>query len=690
MATNKITNLALRKLKSSEKEQLLSDGGGLFIRDRTLPEGGAISFRYAYRTDGKLRWLTLKAATLSEARKERDTCKQLVKNGIDPGTEKILIKERKRKEQLEEQTALAKQQALITVNDLFERWFITDLKNHKDGGIEIRRKSEKDVLPIIGNMAVADVRKGHITEIIDKILARDVNRIAKMMLALIRQMFRFAVDRDIIEFDPSASLKKSKIGGKTVERERVLSEDEIKELKRKLPDANLLWSTECAIWIMLSTCCRVGELIKAEWQDLDTQKKTWTIPAKNSKNGKAHTVYLSDLALSQFNRLKTLAQSERWIYPNRQNTTFVCDKTVSKQINSRQNSVILTNRSKDNTALLLPGGNWTPHDLRRTGTTLMSSLGVLGDVIEKRLNHTEQNRMKRIYQRNEMKPEQAQVWRLLGERLELLISNHDNVVYDLIHLVSVAKSTLYWKVHGYQTKTYELVQGLRVGDGMLGRIYGSIPLPSDFLDAVAAKKELAELHIFEYPASRTIKRCPNDNVDFEKADLPNVLGITFSKPSKLEFLVDIFGNIASYITPPPPYYPDGTEVICMTELMPPINFREMSIVLMKEDLNHLRELYLSNPKDEPIFPTELSESQKMTYNKLGKVRKPQYDLVHKIITQKLGYDFMNIPIPRRSKIRLLALENQNIFTNSSFDHAWNEFSKAGLLSIENKEKFITT
>jgi hypothetical protein len=50
----------------------------------------------------------------------------------------------------------------------------------------------------------------------------------------------------------------------------------------------------------------------------------------------------------------------------------------------------------------------------------MGDLGIHGDVIEKCLNHTEQNRMKRIYQRHELKTEQRQAWQLLGERLELL------------------------------------------------------------------------------------------------------------------------------------------------------------------------------------------------------------------------------------------------------------------------------
>lgn len=428
MALNKLTDLKLRNLKPSIIEQNIADGGGLFIRVRAEADGGSISFRLAYRFEGKQRWLTLKATSLAEARVGRDQYKAMVKQGIDPALEMKLNNERNRASQLAEQDVLAKQQARITVQKLFERWEKTDLLRRKDGGKEIRRMFEKDVLPVLGEMAVADVRKGHITSVTDALLARGVNRMARMIFSLMRQMFRFAVDRDIIESDPSATIRKAKIGSKEVERERVLSEDEIRELSRKLPDANLLKTTECAIWIMLSTLCRVGELIKARWEHLDLDAGTWMIPAENSKNGKPHQVNLSDFAAQQFRHLERLKESDKWIYPNRGNTTHVCDKTITIQVKGRQTDKIHSNRSQANNALMLPGGNWTPHDLRRTGATMMTALGVLPEIAERCLNHTEENKMKRIYQRHSYENEKRAAWQLLGERLEILTSGASNIV----------------------------------------------------------------------------------------------------------------------------------------------------------------------------------------------------------------------------------------------------------------------
>ncbi len=420
MALNKISDAAFRNFKPSDNVQIISDGGGLIIRVRPKDEGGSISFMLSYRIEGKQRQITLKAKSLKEARKERDINKEQVKQGKDPILERKLETERTRQQQLEEQENLAKLNARITVNDLFIRWTEIDLINRKDRQ-EIIRMFNKDVLPVLGDLFVEDVRKGHITQVTDALLVRGVNRMAKVMLGLMRQMFRFAVDRDIIEFDPTASIRKAKIGGKDVERDRTLNQDEIKQLAHQLPSAGLMQSTECAIWIALSTLCRIGELSKAKHSDIDIGAKIWKIPESNSKNGKAHVIYLSDFSLAQFNKLKSLSGSETWLFPNRDNSDHVCDKSITKQIDGRQAKIIYSHRSKHSQALVLPNGKWTPHDLRRSGATLMGKLGIQGDVIEKCLNHTEENKVKRIYQRQGLEEEQAAAWQILGERLNLLL-----------------------------------------------------------------------------------------------------------------------------------------------------------------------------------------------------------------------------------------------------------------------------
>lgn len=436
---DKLTVKQLESLTPDDDGKKLRDDGGLFGTVRSGSKGLSVHFDWRFRFDAKVKQISVGSwpkDSLKEIRAERDRLRVEVESGLDP-TERRKAERLKTKadqaEAVAEQSArlasIEAQQARITISDVFDRWAKVDLIRRKDGGAEVRRMFAKDVLPHIGHIAAEDLRKGHITAVTDELLSRGVNRMAKVIFALMRQMMRFAVDRDIIEFDPTSSIRKAKIGGKDTERDRVLSEDEIRALARQLPESGLSESAQAAVWIALSTCCRIGELLAAKWEHLDTTKRTWWIPPEHSKNGKAHTIQLSDFAMSQFEQLKEFAdegltEPTPWIYPNRARDNSVCPKTVTKQIGDRQRQGLepMKGRAKAEyaDALVLTGGKWGPHDLRRTGATMMVMLGVLPEVAERCLNHTEQNRVKRIYQRHSYENEMREAWRLLGDRLEIL------------------------------------------------------------------------------------------------------------------------------------------------------------------------------------------------------------------------------------------------------------------------------
>ena len=435
-----LTVLFLDSLGPDDIGKRIKDKHSLYGVVKAKGDGVSVLFRWRYRCNGKFQDFTCGTwpnKSLSQIRKTCEGARFSLAQGKDPNEGKRIERLQEKANQAE---AIAQanarivqaeaMQARMTVNDLFERWATVELIRRKDGGKEIRRMFQKDVLPVIGALAVEDVRKGHITEVTDVLLARGVTRMAKLIFSLIRQMFRYAVDRDVIENDPSAAIRKARIGGKPTERDRVLSEDEIKALRTQIPSARLLESTELAIWLALSTCCRIGELLCAEWKDVRLDSREWFIPSENSKNGKPHTVYLSDFAMHHFENLRSISGASRWCFPNRNDSEHVCEKTVTKQLGDRQRGEAdpLSRRSACTSALVLSGGRWTPHDLRRTGATMMTALGVIPEVAEKCLNHTEESRVKRTYQRHSYDAEKQDAWRRLGERLELLMRHDDNII----------------------------------------------------------------------------------------------------------------------------------------------------------------------------------------------------------------------------------------------------------------------
>lgn len=437
----RLTVADLEALTPADVGRRLSDEHSLYGLVKPKAGGVAVLFRWRYRFDGKLHdytcgtWPTRELAKIRRARKDAEA---MLAEGNDPSEARRIGRLTRKAEQAEAGAQAKKRiaeaealQARITVADLFERWATVELIRRKDKGREIRRMFEKDVLPVIGALAVEDVRKGHITAVTDALLARGVARMAKLIFSLIRQMFRFAVDRDIIEADPTAAIRKKNIGGKDTERDRWLKDDEIRVLHRQMPSAQLLKTTEAAIWITLATACRIGELLQAEWKHVRPDVREWFIPAANSKNGNAHTVYLSDFAIRHFEALQAINGASKWCFPNRDSSDHVCVKTVTKQIGDRQRGDLapMSRRSPQTNALALHGGRWTPHDLRRTAATTMTALKVLPEVAERCLNHVEPNRIKRTYLWHGYEAEMREAWRLLGERLNLLTRDDaDNVI----------------------------------------------------------------------------------------------------------------------------------------------------------------------------------------------------------------------------------------------------------------------
>ena len=364
-----------------------------------------------------------------------------------------------------EQAEQAKRRRL-TVRQVFERWAATELAPHvggdgkrigrKDGGQYVREQFERRVFSDFGNVAIVDVRKADVLTILDAVKAEGKLRTSNMLLADLKQMFRFAAEREIIEHSPIELISKRKIGGKDIKRDRVLINDELTALVKQLPKANLNRRTVLGLWLILATGCRIGELMGAVWVDakplqpalqavvdehntsqksgavqlgfVDPASRTWYLPT--TKNQRDHLIHLSNFALEQFAELAALRKSDPltgtllpWVFPDTRGTGPVCIKSFGKQLADRQRNANerLTNRTKAVAALILAGGRWTAHDLRRTTSTMMSQLGISNDVINECENHIKQG-MSGVYIQDRRQAEQAQAFDALGQKLTSLLS----------------------------------------------------------------------------------------------------------------------------------------------------------------------------------------------------------------------------------------------------------------------------
>lgn len=418
------------------------DGDGLQLR--IYPSGKRVwQFRYRFGEYRRVMPLgSFEHVSLKDARELATAARGLLDKHICPIAHAQEEAEAKRQaEEAKRQAEEAKRQAeeeerrararIRTTGQIIQDWLELEISHaRKDGGAEIRRMVAKDVLPYIGHKELKQITKADMLDIIDRVKLRGSRIQANHVFSDMRQFFNWCLRRELIDKSPMYGLSKIKdAGGKQEERQRFLSDDEIILLRDKLPAANLERTSELAVWLMLSTMCRVGELLKARWEHIDFTASTWRIPAENAKNGYALTINLSSFAKRHFEELHALTGWSAWVYPSLQyKDKPVNDKTITRQVADRQRDTPFSGRTKATDSLILPGGKWTPHDLRRTGSTIMKRLRVDSDVIDRCQNHVEEKDMKRVYQVYDMAEEKAEAWRKLGDFLDRLIYERESKV----------------------------------------------------------------------------------------------------------------------------------------------------------------------------------------------------------------------------------------------------------------------
>lgn len=468
-----MTVKSLDAARPRKTEYKLTVERGLYLR---VAPDGVKTWLVRYSVGGQQRQLRLPKPygfgdgllTLADARAENARLQAMARSGIDPHEEKRL--------RLAQESARvqADKAASATFREMFDAW-VQDGVRRSDGNAEIRRSFEKDVLPPLGDKQVRYLTEHDLRNVLRAMVARGVNRMAVRVYRDIRQMFEWAERRKpwrglMVDGNPADLVEIDKIVAQdydmSEERDRVLNEDEIRELRdvfdamdRKYRESRdkrrstrtFLHQHQVALWISLGTLCRMGELLMAEWCHVDLERGEWFIPKENVKGSRGkkqdHLVFLSPFALGQFRSLHRLSGTSRWCFPGRvagdadrtlsprrrdadaDAEKHVNVKAVSRQVGDRQVMFKarkpLNKRRHDDSLVLSAGrnGEWTPHDLRRTGATMMQALGVLPDVIDRCQNHVlKGSRVRRHYLHHDYACEKRDAWIQLGTRLESILS----------------------------------------------------------------------------------------------------------------------------------------------------------------------------------------------------------------------------------------------------------------------------
>jgi integrase len=366
MAKRALTAAAVERLKppaSGQAEHFDAGYPGLALR---IGHGGGRSWIYLFRVHGRLRRMTLgtfPAMPLAEAREAWREARAAVDRGEDPAAQRA-----------------EKRKAPDTVKSVAEDFIAKYAKPRNRTADETARIFAKWLYPALGSRPIESVTRRDILDMLDTIEAATSGARANRVLANIRRLFSWAVERGILETSPVANVRAP---GQETARDRVLTDD---ELRAFLKACEALGEPFGPLFrLLLLTGQRRDEVAAMPWAELDMAGAVWHLPAARTKNKRATDVPLAEQAVVI---LEGLMRRSPLVFPaaySRDGHTEPRPVSGFGRAKERLDKLMLAElRKADPEAVLAP---WRLHDLRRTAASGMARLGVAVHVVEALLNH---------------------------------------------------------------------------------------------------------------------------------------------------------------------------------------------------------------------------------------------------------------------------------------------------------------
>ena len=179
--------------------------------------------------------------------------------------------------------------------------------------------------------------------------------------------------------------------------------------------------------VLLLTGCRREEISQMQWSELSDDFSTLHLPGARTKNGRAHDVPLSKQVRDILKNTPRLSDTYVFVTGNRRPIGPGHFSILKPQLDLLMLNAAVKDR---NQAVTIPP--WQLHDLRRTASTGMNSIGVFPHIVEAVLNHLTgaRNGVAGVYNKAAYTKEKGDALDLWGAYVDRVVSAHDvrNVV----------------------------------------------------------------------------------------------------------------------------------------------------------------------------------------------------------------------------------------------------------------------
>ncbi len=393
-------NLTIKAINAANQPGKLMDGDGLHL---TVTQNQSKSWVHRFMFQGKRRDMGLGSyptVSLADARLKRDQNKRLLAEGIDPIEAAKVSKAKAANASYRIFDDAAEQ----CIDALSAQW--SNAKHRQQWTNTLRTYAS----PVIGQLDVAEIDTNLILSVLQPIWVEKAETASRLRQRL-ETVFSWCIARGLRETPNPVAWKgnlefllpaSNKV--KNVKHHAAPPRDRAQFLYYELCQRDS--TTAYAFRFLMLTVCRTTEVTQAQWNEIDSDKRIWTIAASRMKARVEHVVPLTDEMLTVLRKAKQYNDSP-YLFPGK-GTRQGLSNNAFLQFLKKQ----------------FPDFEGTPHGIRSTFRDWAEEQGSYSHhAIETALAHQLKSKVERAYLRTTMLEQRRPLMENWSKLLKLRVEN---------------------------------------------------------------------------------------------------------------------------------------------------------------------------------------------------------------------------------------------------------------------------
>lgn len=255
----------------------------------------------------------------------------------------------------------------MTIQEFVEEHFRPYVESHYKSAKNAGNMLEKRIVPHFGNRRLSEVQKKDVAAFLRSLAEEVSGTTANRYQALLSSLFKYAIELELTENNPCRGIKKAQ---ENRSRDRFLHSDEFERFIQTL-QTKLDKPAYQALFLLIATGLRKGELLKLRWEDANLADATLYL--RDPKNGQNRFAPVNSVALDLLTKMhKQRRRTCPWLFPSK---------------TSKKGHFIDIRKAFKSVCTTAQLNNVRPHDLRRSHAVQLLNAGVDHLIIKDLLGH---------------------------------------------------------------------------------------------------------------------------------------------------------------------------------------------------------------------------------------------------------------------------------------------------------------